>query len=159
MAGMDQIAARLQAGVARTVFRLPEPVRRRLAGRPIEKDGLRLDTDTQLLLKLLTLQGTTLTAPDPDIARKIMNASAPIAGGPIIGQVDCRDLVIPGEDGMIPARLYTPTGLAEGSGLLVFYHGGGWVIGSLASHDNTCRFLARAAGVRVLSVDYRLAPE
>jgi len=107
----------------------------------------------------LTLQGTTLSAPEPDIARKIMDAGAPIAGGPVIGQVDSRDLVIPGEDGMIPARLYTPTGLAEGSGLLVFYHGGGWVIGSLASHDNTCRFLARAAGVRVLSVDYRLAPE
>jgi acetyl esterase len=59
----------------------------------------------------------------------------------------------------IPARLYTPNGLADGSPLLVYYHGGGWVIGSLNSHDNTCRFLAERAGVRVLSVGYRLAPE
>src|SRR5919197_1050876 len=43
--------------------------------------------------------------------------------------------------------------------LLVFFHGGGWVIGTRASHDNTARFLARRAGVRVLSVEYRLAPE
>jgi acetyl esterase len=59
----------------------------------------------------------------------------------------------------IPARLYTPIGLAVGSPLLVFFHGGGWVVGSLDSHDSTCRFLAENAGARVLSVDYRLAPE
>jgi acetyl esterase len=156
---MDRIPIRVQAGFVRTMYGLPAPVRRKLAGKPVEKDGLRLDSDTQLLLRLLKLQGTTLSDPDPTGARTMMDASAPVAGGPTIRNVDTRDLRIPGADGTIPARLYTPAGLAEHSGLLVFYHGGGWVIGSLTSHDNTCRFLALAAGVRVLSVDYRLAPE
>jgi acetyl esterase len=49
--------------------------------------------------------------------------------------------------------------LAAGSPLLVFFHGGAWVTGSLISHDPLCRFLAAHAGVRVLAVDYRLAPE
>ncbi|WP_230210265.1 alpha/beta hydrolase [Streptomyces kaniharaensis] len=57
------------------------------------------------------------------------------------------------------ATLYTPAGLGEASGLLVFFHGGGWVVGSRASHDHVARFLAKRAWVRVLSVEYRLAPE
>jgi acetyl esterase len=61
--------------------------------------------------------------------------------------------------GGIPTRLYRakPTGTTPG--LLVFIHGGGWVIGDLDSHDNVCRSLANRSGLTVLSVDYRLAPE
>jgi acetyl esterase len=58
----------------------------------------------------------------------------------------------------VPARLYRPSD-REGLGLLVFFHGGGWVLGSLDSHDNLCRILANSSGQAVLSVDYRLAPE
>ena len=59
-----------------------------------------------------------------------------------------------------PGRLYTPSGdLADPTGLLVFFHGGGFVFGDLDSHDAPCRFLAERAGVRVLAVDYRRAPE
>src|SRR5262249_58080230 len=60
--------------------------------------------------------------------------------------------------GPIPTRLYRP----EGSGplpLLVYFHGGGWVLGGLASHDALCRSLANASGCAVLAIDYRLAPE
>ena len=60
--------------------------------------------------------------------------------------------------GGVPARLYRPND-DPGLGLLVYFHGGGWVIGNLDSHDNLCRALANRAGVAVLSVDYRLAPE
>ena len=60
--------------------------------------------------------------------------------------------------GGVPARLYRPND-TEGLGLLVFFHGGGWVIGDLDSHDNVCRALANRSGAAVLSVDYRLAPE
>ncbi|EFV12298.1 alpha/beta hydrolase [Segniliparus rugosus] len=67
--------------------------------------------------------------------------------------------LIPGAGEGIPARLYAPEGLATGSPLLVYYHGGGWVIGSLDTHDELCAYLAAASGIRVLSVDYRLAPE
>ena len=58
----------------------------------------------------------------------------------------------------IPARLYRPSD-RDDLGLLVFFHGGGWVIGDLDSHDNVCRALANGSGHAVLSVDYRLAPE
>jgi len=90
-----------------------------------------------------------------------MNAEAagPIGRGPAIDQVEVRDLRITTDAAPIPARLYTPDGLADGSPLLVYYHGGGFVIGSLNSHDYPCRFLAEAAGVRVLSVGYRLGPD
>jgi acetyl esterase len=60
--------------------------------------------------------------------------------------------------GGVPARLYRPNDRAD-LGLLVFLHGGGWVIGSLDTHDNVCRILANSSGHAVLSVDYRLAPE
>jgi len=58
----------------------------------------------------------------------------------------------------VPCRLYRPSADTN-MGLLVFYHGGGWVIGDLDSHDGVCRSLANKSGHAVLSVDYRLAPE
>src|SRR5262249_4719519 len=63
--------------------------------------------------------------------------------------------------GPLGARFYLPQHLPGGTPppLLVFYHGGGWVIGNLDTHDGVCRFFAAAAGVAVLSIDYRLAPE
>ena len=67
---------------------------------------------------------------------------------------DSRDLDADG----VPARLYRPND-RDDLGLLVFLHGGGWVIGNLDSHDNLCRILANSSGHAVLSVDYRLAPE
>ncbi len=65
---------------------------------------------------------------------------------------------IPGPAGEIPVRIYTP----QGNGpfpALVFFHGGGWVICNLDTHDGICRSLANGAGCVVVSVDYRLAPE
>jgi acetyl esterase/lipase len=71
-------------------------------------------------------------------------------------------LTIPSPTGPIPARVYTPTKLRKANGLppgLVFFHGGGWVIGDLDSHDVVCRKLADEGELMVVSVDYRLAPE
>ncbi len=71
-------------------------------------------------------------------------------------------LTIPSPAGSIPARIYTPTRLRKANGLapgLVFFHGGGWVIGDLDSHDVVCRKLADEGELMVVSVDYRLAPE
>ena len=79
---------------------------------------------------------------------------------PELARVD--ELAIPASHGAIPARLYVPKKLRGHDGLspaLVFFHGGGWVIGNLDTHDVACRKLADAGELIVISVDYRLAPE
>jgi acetyl esterase len=68
------------------------------------------------------------------------------------------DRKIPGPAGEIPVRIYRPDGKAP-LPALVYFHGGGWVIGSLETHDGSCRDLANRVGCVVVSVDYRLAPE
>lgn len=71
---------------------------------------------------------------------------------------DVADRSIPGPDGDVPVRVFRP-GAASGLPLLVWFHGGGWVTGNLDTHDQVCRLMCDAAGIVVLSVDYRLAPE
>lgn len=141
------------------LYALPGPLRRMVAGSPARIDGNELALDAQLLRRVFKLTGTSLSAETVELARQNVETAAPIAGGPVIQPVRVRDLRIPAGDLEIPARLYTPDGLEAGSPLLVYYHGGGFVVGSIESYDNTCRFLASNAEVRVLSVDYRRAPE
>jgi len=69
------------------------------------------------------------------------------------------DLTHGDEAGPLSARLYAPLSAPETGPLLVFFHGGGWVVGSITSHDRACALLAHDSGVKVLSVGYRLAPE
>jgi acetyl esterase len=69
------------------------------------------------------------------------------------------DLAIASPAGPLPLRLYRPDGAEGPLATLVWLHGGGWVLGSLDSHDNVCRFLAAMGPLLVISVDYRLAPE
>lgn len=79
-----------------------------------------------------------------------------IGPGPFVASA--RDIVIPGADGAgIPARVYTPCDAP--SGIVVYFHGGGWVIGSADDWDACCRSLSVASRCRLVSVDYRLAPE
>lgn len=73
--------------------------------------------------------------------------------------VEARDLQVGGGAGPIAARLYVPEGAVTPGPCLVYFHGGGWVIGDLETHDAHCRRLAAGSGARVLAVDYRLAPE
>ncbi len=73
--------------------------------------------------------------------------------------VEDHDLQVAGADGPIPARLYAPADAATPGPCLVYFHGGGWVIGDLETHDAHCRRLAAYSGAKILAVDYRLAPE
>jgi acetyl esterase len=92
----------------------------------------------------------------PDEARAGVEANnAMIPAGPDLESV--RDIVIPSQAGGLPARVYSPSSSAPG--LVVYYHGGGWVVGSLDGWDSSVRMLAVASGCDVVSVDYRLAPE
>ncbi|MEJ8854857.1 alpha/beta hydrolase [Variovorax robiniae] len=74
---------------------------------------------------------------------------------------EVRELSAPGPAGAIPLRMYRPMGSQPGDVLpvLVYYHGGGWVIGDLDTHDVLCRELSNGSGCAVIAVDYRLAPE
>ncbi|RST54236.1 alpha/beta hydrolase [Variovorax sp. MHTC-1] len=81
---------------------------------------------------------------------------------PSPGEVaEVRELSAPGPHGAIPLRLYRPLGTARADVLpvLVYYHGGGWTIGDLDTHDTLCRELANLSGCAVVAVDYRMGPE
>ncbi|TCP54191.1 acetyl esterase [Tamaricihabitans halophyticus] len=155
---------RLPVPVLRTValapFALPAAMRKRMVGAPIRMDGQQLALDAQVVLYVMKMSGRTRLVND-ELAevRAGMVLGQHMLGGPPTEPVATRDLEIPSGEHRIGGRLYTPAGLAEGSPLLVFFHGGGWVIGNLDTHDKACRLFAKYAGVRVLSVDYRLAPE
>jgi len=144
--------------VARGVMRLPTSVVRAAAGSPVVVDGKRLDPDMQLMLRLARVEGPAVEDVSVTRGRAILRSSARLAGGnPPIGAVT--DRFIDGPGGRLGLRFYTPRDLAGASPALVFYHGGGWVYGDLESHDALCRHLAESAQVRVVAVDYRLAPE
>ncbi len=97
---------------------------------------------------------------DPETARTGFRALTVDMVSPdqVIAVAEVRDLDVPGGDGRRPARLYRPEGRGPWP-TTVFLHGGGFVIGDLDTHDQTCRRLCRDAETVVLSVDYRLAPE
>ena len=92
---------------------------------------------------------------EPEAVREA-NRLPPAVPGATMANVEDRN--IPGPAGDIPVRIYRPTDASDHS-LLVWYHGGGWVIGDLDGADVTCRELADRSGSVVVSVDYRLAPE
>jgi acetyl esterase len=93
----------------------------------------------------------------PKEARQLFRETRPASTPqpPAIGTV--KDL----SAGEIPIRVYRPAGVPDSTRLpvLVYYHGGGWVIGDLDTHDTLCRQLTAGAGIGVIAVDYRLAPE
>lgn len=95
----------------------------------------------------------------PEQARAGMKAAREAAALPPPPISEIRDLKIPAIERDIAARLYVPSEAgASGSGL-IYFHGGGWVLGDLESHDILCRRIANESNCRVIAVDYRLAPE
>ncbi len=128
-------------------------------GRSITIDGNTLDPTLQLMLSAQHALGVDGLAVADDVAasRAVMRDGLTGFSGPQV-HVGVSDLSIPGPAGDIPARHYRPT-TAEPAPLLVFYHGGGWTIGDLDSHDALCRLTCRDADIQVLSIDYRRAPE
>jgi len=93
----------------------------------------------------------------PQEARAAVVADADALGTP--EPVDhVEDRTVPGPDGPIPIRIYRPNAIGP-MPVLVYFHGGGWVIGDIETHDGICATMANAAGCLVVSVGYRLAPE
>lgn len=130
-----------------------------LGGRSVSIDGNTLDTTLQLMLAGQRAVGINGLVTDDDVAvardnleilTSCFKQDIPLAA--------VTNLAVPGPAGSIRARHYRPVN-GDGTPLLVFYHGGGQVIGSIETHDDLCRQLCRAGQMQVLSVDYRLAPE
>src|SRR5271165_5762624 len=87
--------------------------------------------------------------------QNLMNFSGP--SGAVVGVAE---RTVPGPDNPIPVRIYTPEGISSGHAPgLVYFHGGGLVAGTIDTHDAFCRTLADTIDCRLISVDYRLAPE
>ncbi len=115
----------------------------------------KLDDDAAQVVGLLTAAGFSIERTTPTEIRALMAAAPRVPGRPVH---EVRAAVIPVEGGRIAARIYRPSA-ARGLPVLVWFHGGGMVIGDLETADWVCRELCMLAGHVVVSVDYRLAPE
>lgn len=104
--------------------------------------------------QLPQIDPATITA---EALRASNNRPMPLGPPPAVAMTRDIDIALPGRT--LPARYYLPHGTGANPPLVVFYHGGGWVVGTIETHDPLCRALANASGAAVLSVGYRLAPE
>jgi acetyl esterase len=158
--GRIDLRERLDRSVVRALGAAPRPVKRLIAGAPRTIDGLELDLDAQLLLRLSEFEpAVALERLTPQEARADLRKRVAAVTASRIEGVSVSATAIGGASCELPARLYTPEEAAGPGPLVVYYHGGGWVAGDLDTHEEPCRVLARSSGARVLSVDYRLAPE
>ncbi len=117
-----------------------------------------LDPTVKMILDAMAEAGFDFTSGTPQEVREAMKAGSAIPKGDPIELPSIEDITIPGPAGEIPARVYR-AGLDGTRPTIVFFHGGGWVIGDLETHDQTCRAMARDTDAVVVAVDYRLAPE
>jgi acetyl esterase len=116
-----------------------------------------LDPQVEVVLDQISKLGLdNFASASPTEARALFEAATPPGSGEDVAAVE--DRALPGPRGEIPVRIYTPSGEAPHPALL-YFHGGGFVIGSVRTHDAPCRLLAKTVGCVVVSVDYRLAPE
>lgn len=151
---------RALAAGARAIDWIPAPLRALFSR--TNRDGDRLDGDVAIsLLSLKVVGGEDISEQDAVSARRNVDRQGYLAGSggpaaPQVGSVEHRSIA------GVRTRIYTPTGARAASTsapVVIYLHGGGWVTGSLDSHDSTCRYLCDRGDVRVISVDYRMAPE
>ncbi|HEX5481039.1 MAG TPA: alpha/beta hydrolase [Terriglobia bacterium] len=112
----------------------------------------------QLLDEMAASDLPAMSDVPPEEARRLYRERAAKQNTPAEPVQRIENRRIPGPRGEISIRIYTPQGPAP-LPVLVYFHGGGWVIGSLDTHQSPCCALANAAGCAVVAVDYRLAPE
>ncbi|MGX9790751.1 alpha/beta hydrolase [Mycobacterium sp. MMS18-G62] len=157
--GKDAIVNAAAGITMRALPRIPDVLKRALLlGRSVTVDGNTLDTTLQLMLAAQHASGLGGLVSSDDVAAsrsQLRIVSASFKQDIAVDRVT--NLSIPGPAGPIRARHYRPG--ASAAPMLVFYHGGGQVVGDLDTHDDVCRKFCREGGVHVLSVDYRLAPE
>jgi acetyl esterase len=156
------LSVEVQRRLATSLLRAPASVLRALAGPERRSpEGFVLDPQIQVLLRATELLGSadwyTLSLAG---ARALMDRSSQILTSRPGVPLTLREREIPVEGGSITARIYAREPRTDGSlPVIVYYHGGGFVLGSLESHDGECQALAARVPAIVVAVDYRLAPE
>ncbi len=149
----------LQKFIVRTLLKLPDGVLVKMSGgKPLAIDGRILDARAQLL----AVQGArqpSITTLDPVTARSATKEGLALLDGALHPGVEVKELRVPGPGGPMDARLYLPAGTQGPLPGLVFFHFGGCVIGDLDTCHVFCSMIAGQAGIAVLNVAYRLAPE
>ncbi|MCB1389779.1 MAG: alpha/beta hydrolase [Rhodobacteraceae bacterium] len=142
------------------VARAPEPVAALwYLGRRRVVDGRRIDAKAQALGDLFNTIRVPGVTPTLAESRRSLTVLADKFDLPSPPSVTRRDISLPGGDGDRPARLYDTRPEARDRPTLLYVHGGGWVQGGLDTHDGLCGQIALDAGIRVIALDYRLAPE
>ena len=143
---------------ARLLAHLPDFVKVRLSGEPpIVVDGQTLDPQLQLIRSAARGPLPGLIEPTIAAGRLRYRRQTDVFRGPVTRVGAVNDLEIPTTSGPLRARHYEPA--TRSTSLTLYFHGGGFVIGDLDTHDEPCRVLCRHAATHVLSVDYRRAPE
>jgi acetyl esterase len=162
VANLPRLPPAAEHRLVKFVCGLPPRLQRLLFGSPPVLDGQQLAEDIHALLwldRLVSDDGFSKSKGVEETRAERLKEARIVAHRPPIPMERIEELELPGPAGPIRARLYTPPGTQDPAPLLVYFHGGGWVIGDLDTHDDPCCFLAAHSGARLLSVDYRLAPE
>lgn len=159
-----KVGERIAHRAMRTAGRMPGSVQVAFSGKSrVVIDGQELDPGIQLLLAAAERRNDPpLDAVPVAAARAGFENRVRLTNGAPESVGGVRDLVVAGANGGLAARLYTPDEPStsdETKPLLVYFHGGGFVFGSIESHDAPCRLICRHSGANVLSVEYGLAPE
>ncbi len=154
------LRAALQRSAVDVARMAPRVLRERLMCPARTYDNASLDETARLIIGM---QSTAKIPAWSDLpirsARELFTESGSILSPRSAPLESVRDLALDGPAGPLATRVYRPFGLRGASPALVYFHGGGFVLGSIESHDAVCQTLAAAAGCQVFSVDYRLAPE
>ncbi|PNK61159.1 alpha/beta hydrolase [Psychrobacter sp. FDAARGOS_221] len=156
---LQKLAFKVQKNIVKRIIRLPTPIKQKIAGQPIKIDGQTFDVSLQMLLKLFS--------PPPNYLASVAETRAEFdEQGSWLAQPAIDDIItdefkldVSGGDSIRLRRYRHRNAPHNNQPALVFYHGGGYVGGSLASHDQVCQHLAQDSECTVISVDYRLAPE
>lgn len=155
------VRTRVERAAARAFVKLPAPLLRALTGAPRRSpEGYELDQEIQSLVWLMELRnGKDMHSRGLRTSRRLMDHNGPMLSK-VTPEVTSEDRTAPGAAGERRVRVYRPAGAAASDAPgLVWFHGGGFVLGSIESHDGICRGLAADSGAVIVSVDYRLAPE
>ena len=143
--------------LAQSLAKLPEGVARRL-GRDVEVDGQTLDPHLKILLGLNKNRGGFETKGGVEAARLDYRQMISVMERPEAAADVTHDRTVETEAGKVPVRIYESS-KAGARPCIVYFHGGGYVIGDLETHDGLCRRFSRELSATVIAVDYRLAPE